>query len=225
LLFPLCCNFVVERIVGHSLDKKQKKRLMIIDFHEKIRLLSDNELLDVIKSKNDYQEEFWKLAVIDAEKRGLKTKCDKIIESFNKQKVKVDNTEQKRQHIDSNSLELYSDKAIISFSIFFSSIAGAILFSQNLKTMKKEGRDSVITFGILYYIGILILVFISPSETYKSLAYFLNIAGGFIITIYFGSKYYPENLEYKNKKIWKALLIALSVFIGIFGLIFLIKGK
>ncbi len=198
----------------------------MIEFDEKIRLLSDKELLEVIKSKEDYQEEFWKLAVKDAEKRGLKSKSDKIIEEFTKKKAKIEDIKQEKQFKETSLTELYSDKAIIGFSIFFTSIAGAILFSQNLKTLKKSGGDQVIFFGIIYFILTLLLAYALPSGTLKELCALLNIAGGYIITIYFGSKFYPEKLKYKNKKIWNALLIALLIYLGIFGLIILaIKGR
>jgi len=195
----------------------------MIDFHEKIRLLSDNELLEVIKSRDDYQQEFWDLAVIAAEKRGLKNKTDKIIEDLNKRKLKIKEADKKRQLKEYSLIELYSDKSIIIFSIFFSSIAGAILFSQNLKFLKIKGGDKVLIFGICYYVAILLLTFAMQSDTLKGLSYLLSIAGGFIITIYFGNKYYPPNMEYKNKKIWKALLITISIFVVFFGLLLLLN--
>jgi hypothetical protein len=193
----------------------------MIDFKEKLRLLSDSELLEVIKSKDDYQEDFWNLAILDAEKRGLKSKCDKILDDINKKKVVLEKVKQKKQTYDSNRPELYSEKAIIAFSLFFSSIAGAILFSQNLKTLNKEGRDKVIAFGILYFVGLIVLAYIIPSKSLQGLSYILNIAGGYIITIYFGGKYYPENLDYKNKKIWKALAVAILISAILFGIIYL----
>ena len=58
----------------------------MIDFKEKLTLLSNSELLEVIRSKDDYQKEFWDLAIIDAEKRGLKSECEKILENLNRKK-------------------------------------------------------------------------------------------------------------------------------------------
>jgi hypothetical protein len=193
----------------------------MIDFNEKLRISSDTELLEVIKSKDDYQKEFIDLAIIEAEKRGLKSQCDKILDKLNYKKSELEKVKQKHEILDSNLPVLYSEKAIIAFSLFFSSIAGAILFSQNLKTLNKEGRDKVIAFGILYFVGLIVLAYIIPSKSLQGLSYILNIAGGYIITIYFGGKYYPENLDYKNKKIWKALAVAILISAILFGLVYL----
>ena len=191
----------------------------MIDFNEKISLLSNKELLDVIKSKDDYQEEFWELALADAEKRGLKNRTDKIVEKLHVVKAGIKEQEYMVSQKEADLPELYSDKAIVLFTLFFSTIAGSLLFSRNLKALGIKGRDTVISFGVLYFIGTLILAIILPNDGLKGLGTLINLTGGFIIIVYFGNKYYPKKLNFNRKKIWKALLISISISLAITGLI------
>ena len=146
-----------------------------------------------------------------------------IIAELENNKLEIEKKKKEKISKEANLIELYSERTIIIFSLLFSSIAGAILFSGNLKRLKKEGGDNVIFFGILYTIGIIIITSLIPDSSLRYVSYLLNILGGFIITIHFGSKLYPENLEYKNRKPWKAFIIALLIVLGI-GFIY-IKAK
>ncbi len=186
------------------------------EFQERIDLLSNDELLKVIRLKDDYQEQFWLLAVDNAKRRGLSNEIENIVAEIQKVEIEKEQERQEKIRKDTSLVELFSERAIISFSILFTSIAGSILFVYNLKKLNREGSDTVLMFGFLYTIGLIFLIYVLPFQTFNSIGYLLNIFGGFILNIHFGSKYYPEDLEYKRKKIWKALLIAalISVFIG-----------
>jgi hypothetical protein len=194
------------------------------EFQERIDLLSNAELLKVIRSKDDYQEKFWLLAIENAKKRGLSNEIKDIIAEI--QKIKIDKEQERLEKLkkEASLVELYSERAIISFSVLFTSIAGSILFANNLKKLNREGSDTVLIFGFSYTIGLIILIYALPFQTLNSMGYLLNILGGFIINIHYGSKYYPENLEYKNKKTWKALLVALLI-VSFFGFLYFMTKK
>ncbi len=186
-----------------------------MDYNEQIELLSNEELLNIINSKDDYQKEFWDCAILNAKKRGLGKEITDIIAELENKKLEQEKENKVKKVKEANLIELYSERTIIVFSLLFSSIAGAILFSNNLKRLKKEGGDNVIIFGILYTIGIIIIGSLIHDTSLRAFSYLLNILGGFIITIHFGSKLYPEDLEYKNKKAWKAFIIAFLLVLGI----------
>ena len=153
-----------------------------MDYNEQIELLSNEKLIDIIKSKDDYQKEFWDCAILHAGKRGLSTKITEIVAELEKKKLEQEKENKEKKLKETNLVELYSERTIIVFSVLFSSIAGAILFSNNLKRLKKKGGDNVIIFGLIYTIGIIIIGSLIPNTSLRSLSYLLNFLGGFIIT-------------------------------------------
>lgn len=178
-------------------------------FQEKIDLLSDSELLEIARSKDNFQEQFWLLAIENAKTRGLETKIEDIVSEIRQKENDLIEKKEK----EANLIDLYSDATIVIFSIIFSTLAGAILFYSNLKRIHQKGGDTVLAFGFIYTFAILALPSLLPFKTSRSAGYLLNIVGGLVITVYFGNKYYPENLESRNKKPWKAFLIALAISI------------
>lgn len=185
------------------------------NFQEKIDVLSTEELLNIISSKEDYQEGFWQMAIENAEKRGLQNEVNKIVSKIqnyeNEKNFAIERMKEKRASL----VELYSEGAIITFTILFTAFAGSILFAYNLKKLKVKGSDTVIAFGLLFTIGLTIIMTALPFQSLNSFGYLLNTVGGYIIYYYFGKKYYPDKLEFKKKKIWKALIITSSIFICI----------
>jgi len=194
------------------------------DFQERIDLLSDTDLINVIRLKNDYQLEFWNLAVETAIKRGLQSKIDNVIIEIEKEANEKEFESKQKLTNRESLIELYSDRVIILFSVIFTSIAGSILFASNLKRLNRKGGDIVVLFGIIFTLGLLLLGYLLPFRTLNLFVTLLNLLGGFILTIYFGSKYYPENMEYKNRSILKALIVCIMVTM-ILGVIFIKARK
>lgn len=109
--------------------------------------------------------------------------------------------------------KFYSKKAILGFSIFFSSIFGGILLMQNLKDigMKKEAKTVLNTSIILTLLPFL-LAWLMEKEvsTYTLLA---NIIGGVVLSEFYFGLYIPKEQIFESKKIWKPLLISLLITI------------
>ena len=109
--------------------------------------------------------------------------------------------------------KFYSKKAILGFSIFFSSIFGGILLMQNLKDigMKKEAKTVLNTSIILTLLPFL-LAWLMEKEvsTYTLLA---NIIGGVVLSEFYFGLYIPKEQIFERKKIWKPLLISLLITI------------
>jgi hypothetical protein len=120
-----------------------------------------------------------------------------------------------------NSLEIeqneipkfYSKKAILGFSIFFSSIFGGILLMQNLKEigMKKEAK-TVLNTSIILTVLPFLLAWLMEKEvsTYTLLA---NIIGGLVLSEFYFGLYIPKEQIFESKKIWKPLLISLLIIV------------
>ena len=62
-------------------------------FQERIDTLSNDELIEIIKAKDDYQEEFWQLSVENASKRGLSSEINVIVDEIEEEKRKKEELE------------------------------------------------------------------------------------------------------------------------------------
>ena len=111
--------------------------------------------------------------------------------------------------------QFYSKKAILGFSIFFSSIFGGILLMKNLKEigMKKEAK-TVLNTSIILTVLPFLLAWLMEKEvsTYTLLA---NIIGGLVLSEFYFGLYIPKEQIFESKKIWKPLLISLLITIPI----------
>ncbi|MEO8234123.1 MAG: hypothetical protein ABI549_01810 [Flavobacterium sp.] len=124
------------------------------------------------------------------------------------------------------SSKIYSSKAILGFSVFFTTIFGAFLLMQNLKDAgkKKEG-NLVLLFSVVFTIVSIIIVNI-PDEPKSSLTYLINMAGGGILVGYFQKKYFPNEDNYEKKKIWKPLIVSIIISIPfVWALIYTINNQ
>jgi hypothetical protein len=109
--------------------------------------------------------------------------------------------------------KFYSKKAILGFSIFFSSIFGGILLIQNLKEigMKKEAKTVLNTSIFLTVLPFLVAWLMEKDvSTYTFL---VNLIGGLVLSEFYFGLYIPKEQIFENKKIWKPLLISLIITI------------
>ena len=180
-----------------------------MDFKERIEFSKDQEILNIIKSKDDYQEEFWELCVLEAEKRKLQG-IKQIIDELNNKKI-----EKEKEEREAGLLELYSERTIIIFSAIFTPLAGSILFALNLKRLKKKEIENVIGIGFLYTVIIGLIGILLPLGNMRSLGYLVNIVAGFVMIFQFSRKYYPDGLEYKNKNAFPAFILGFLIIIVI----------
>jgi hypothetical protein len=114
--------------------------------------------------------------------------------------------------VDSN-LKIYSKKAILGFSFFFSSIFGAVLLMQNLKDIGKKREANTILLLSIIYTAITIFIVNIPDKPNTSLTYICNIIGGITLAEYFYKKNFPDDQKIVKKKIWKPLIISIVITI------------
>jgi hypothetical protein len=109
--------------------------------------------------------------------------------------------------------KIYSRKAILGFSLFFSAIFGAVLLMQNLKDIGKKKEANIILLLSVIYTAITIYIVNIPEKPNSSLTFICNIVGGVILTEYFYKKSFPNDLAIEKKKIWKPLIISILITI------------
>ena len=115
--------------------------------------------------------------------------------------------------IENNSPKIYSKRAIMAFSVFFTTIFGGVLLMQNFKDIgDKKQANIVLLFSILYTIlSITIIGLINAKGSLPTLL--LNIVGGVILSEYFYPKSSNANQNVNYKKIWKPLIISIIITI------------
>ena len=111
---------------------------------------------------------------------------------------------------------IYSKKAIWGFSFFFTPVFGGILLVQNLKDIgKKKEANIVLLISILITVLIISIIAVFDVKG-SSMTFLCNIAGGAIISEYFYKKYFPDEIDYEKKKIWKPLIIGIIICVAFF---------
>lgn len=184
-------------------------------FTKKMKAKSNTELETIFENKSDYTDEAIQAVIWELENRNLIEKTDipylefpitTHIEETSIPKENLANNESSFEKLETPIL--YSKKAILGFSIFFSSLFGAILLMSNLKEMNKpKARMQVLVFGITYVIFSSFILNYFPRMYFISIIF--NIIGYAILVEYFWNKNLGKDFEHKKKQIWKPLIISL----------------
>ncbi|MDP5105204.1 MAG: hypothetical protein NWQ31_03430 [Polaribacter sp.] len=196
-------------------------------FTLKMSKKSNQELEKIYEEKSKYTEEAVQAVIWELENRNLIEKSvelykdpEKVIEEINPSVLK--------ETLDSNQSpfeelvlpELYSKRAIQNFTIFFTTIFGAVLLMRNLKEMNKpKERFQVLVFGIGYTLLSIFLLNYLPKIFFITLLF--NIVGYAILIEFFWNKTLGRDLEYKKKKVWKPLIISILITVVLVILQFL----
>ena len=195
-----------------------------------MRIKSTKELESILKEKDIYTEEALQAVTWELEDRNILEKPIVVIDDTSTENT-LSETPIYKEKIESNKspfeeLEvplLYSKNAILGFTIFFSTIFGAVLLMQNLKEMNKpKVRNQVLIFGILYTICSTILLNYLPKSFFTTLI--LNIIGYTVLSEYFWNTHLGKNLVHKNKQIWKILGISILIVFALIFFLFLTQN-
>jgi uncharacterized integral membrane protein len=181
---------------------------------------SDEGLMEYIINIDKYVSGAVIAAVNELKKRGHNFTNEEL-EDIEIKTVKKIQSEKKNDNFwsSNSSLEnvvddpdaplLYSKGVIIGFSTIFTVIFGAVLLASNLKNKKRKW--TVISIGILY--TIIVIIVSNQTPVPGSLTFALNTGGGYALTASFWDKYIGENTKYRNKPVWKPLIISIIVII------------
>jgi hypothetical protein len=186
------------------------------NFTQNMLKKSDAELEHIFEEKATYTDEAIQAVIWELENRNLIEK-DTIKPTIIPAENATEVEEQRDiKHTNESSFEalalpaLYSKKAILGFTIFFSTLFGAILLMSNLKKMNKpKARNEVFVFGIVYTISIFVLLNYLPTTFFLTLIF--NTVGYAILTEYYWNKNLGREFKHEKKQIQKPLIISLSV--------------
>ncbi len=200
-------------MIEHSFSKQMGKK-------------SNQDLEKIFEEKEQYTDEAIEAVILELEKRNLIDKAVILAHKKNLEENRKELTISKNYKVDESPLEelvqpiLYSKKAIQAFTIFFSTLFGAVLLMSNLKEMNKpKERNQVLLFGIGYTIFTLVLLNFLPRMFFITLIF--NIIGYAVLVEYFWNKYLGKEIAYQKKAIAKALIVSLLILVFIVSLQFL----
>lgn len=188
---------------------------------------SNKELEAIFDEKEKYTEEAIQAVIWELENRNLIEKSDIPIEENLIEKDVTDASNSKDTEINDKSVfeelnlpHLYSKTAILGFTIFFSTIFGAVLLMYNLKKMNKpKVRIQALTFGIVYTIFSAIALNYLP-KTFL-ITFLFNIIGYTVLTEYFWNNNLGKDLDYQKKPIWQPLATSIFIVLGLILLLLL----
>jgi hypothetical protein len=115
---------------------------------------------------------------------------------------------------------IYSKKAIWGFSIFFSPLFGGVLLMQNLKDTDRRKEGNLILLISIALTALTIAVVTVFDIKGRTIPFLFNLGGAALLTEYFYKKYFPDEIDYEKKKIWKPLFIALAICIALIAFTF-----
>lgn len=180
-----------------------------------MRLKSNKELETILKKNNDYTQEAIQAVIWEIENRNLIDKSDVLYKNTFKENNQIDTDEKNLDNNENPSKELilpvlYSKRAIQGFTIFFTTIFGAVLLMYNLKEMNKlKERNQVLIFGIVFTILSAILLNYLPKMIFTTLLF--NLIGYAILIEFFWKNNIEKELEYAKKEVWKPLTISIII--------------
>ncbi|WP_341221496.1 hypothetical protein [Polaribacter atrinae] len=194
-------------------------------FSTNMRSKSNKELETILLEKDKYTEEAIQAVTWELQDRNILERTDDFSDEITKETVTIDvavtneSTENNKSPFEELEVPvLYSKKAILGFTIFFSTIFGAVLLMQNLKEMNKpKARNQVLIFGLVYTVFSTILLNYLPKSFFTT--FILNMIGYTVLTGYFWNINLGKDIVHRDKQIWKILGISLLI---VFGLIFLL---
>ena len=182
-----------------------------------MRLKSNKELETILKKNNDYTQEAIQAVIWEMENRNLIDKSDVLYKNTFKENNQIDTDEKNLDNNENPSKELilpvlYSKRAIQGFTIFFTTIFGAVLLMYNLKEMNKlKERNQVLIFGIVFTILSAILLNYLPKMIFTTLLF--NLIGYAILIEFFWKNNIEKELEYAKKEVWKPLTISIIILL------------
>lgn len=183
---------------------------------------TDDELKAVINSNNDAvveearQAAIWELEKRKQQEEEINKNKDELIAEVTKTNKGTGFFMFRKKHsfetTDTNAPLFYSKLAITMFSVFFSTIFGAILLMTNLRAINNDkARTWVLIFGVVYSTLIIYILNLVGANT--NLGFVLNLVGALILTELFWNKEIGKEFLYRRKMIWKPLLISILVLI------------
>jgi hypothetical protein len=195
------------------------------NFTQNMLKKSNAALVHILEDKDTYTDEAIQAVIWELENRNIIEKGSIIHNPVLLEKdILVE--EKEIEDIPAASIEelaiptLYSKRAIQGFTIFFSTLFGAVLLMSNLKKVNKpKARMEVFIFGIGYTFLTILLLNYLPKTFFLTMVF--NLIGYAVLVEYYWNKNLGKELKHQKKQISKPLIISFSILMFLVFLQFL----
>ncbi|HPR28059.1 MAG TPA: hypothetical protein PLI03_01820 [Chitinophagales bacterium] len=196
-------------------------------YERMVAKMTDEELLLHARHYQTYQEELLMAVLNEASGRGLTIENKAAIESLIRQyedeaRHQAEVAELEKGSEDDQQVEetedpdsskslpvLYSQTAVLAFSLFFSPLAGSILLSINIRKLQRKGAGQVLVFGLVLAIAQgIINMQVAPDSIISILA---HVAGALLLSELMWNQFIGRRIPYTRRNILIPLLIAIAI--------------
>ena len=188
------------------------------NFTQNMLKKSNAELENILEDKKMYTDEAIQAVIWELENRNIieKGSITHNLAILEKDVLIEEKEVDKAYHEASSEATdfpiLYSKRAIQGFTIFFSTLFGAVLLMSNLKKMNKpKARVEVLVFGISYTFLTIILLDYLPKTFFLTILF--NLVGYAVLVEYFWNKNLGKELQHQKKQISKPLIISFAILV------------
>ena len=188
------------------------------NFTQNMLKKSNTELENILEDKKTYTDEAIQAVIWELENRNIieKGSITHNLAILEKDVLIEEKELDKANHEASSEATvfpvLYSKRAIQGFTIFFSTLFGAVLLMSNLKKMNKpKARVEVLVFGISYTFLTIILLDYLPKTFFLTILF--NLVGYAVLVEYFWNKNLGKELQHQKKQISKPLIISFAILV------------
>ena len=188
------------------------------NFTQNMLKKSNAELENILEDKKIYTDEAIQAVIWELENRNIieKGSITHNLAILEKDVLIEEKELDKANHEASSEATvfpiLYSKRAIQGFTIFFSTLFGAVLLMSNLKKMNKpKARVEVLVFGISYTFLTIILLDYLPKTFFLTILF--NLVGYAVLVEYFWNKNLGKELQHQKKQISKPLIISFAILV------------
>ncbi len=179
---------------------------------------TDSELLEYTNDRTQFQDDAVLAAIWELEKR--EKTDDNLNELKNEIEHKKIEEQEKNEEIkkqsnitdDPQAPLLYNPKFILGFGALFSVLAGGILMAMNFSRLNKKKTAWLVVLVSFIYMILQIVVLEALGTSSSALTLPVSLLGVYLLETLFWKKQVANNLKYRKRRIWGALIIALILW-------------
>jgi hypothetical protein len=179
--------------------------------------LSDEDVLEALRNHEKYVDDMLLALLDECAKRKLQLQGVDRLRSMIEARAEIE------PEVETLTIEeapkgpipvLFSQTAILAFTIFFSPLFGGILLALNIKTVKKPGMWQVVSLSLLFtMVSGLVTYYILPPGSF--FAILIPIVFALLMSELIWTRFIVKKVEYERKSILIPLLVALLITIPI----------
>ncbi len=177
--------------------------------------MPDEDVLDALRNKDKYVDEML-LALLDAvEKRGLAfAGAADLRAEITARFVPEPEPEELPDEVVMEELPvLYSQTAILAFTIFFTPLFGGILLAMNVHKVRSSRTWQVVLISIVLTTLVGLANYLIPQSNFVIIL--IPIAAGFILSELVWNRFIGKGVPYMQRRVLIPLIIALAITLPI----------